>query len=168
MVRTRNRAYAGWCCRSCFNQKYNDIRKLAYRIAGVRGEAEFYSLPKCERLEARAKATTLAELGADFKTAEAAEATRIDGCVYVISHPRLEGVKVGRAFSPESRLRGYQTGCPRREYRLHYAAYFEDCHAAESKIHLRLSSHQLEGEWFDVSPDEAQECIEGFYRRAAA
>lgn len=78
----------------------------------------------------------------------------------MISHPRLRGVKVGRACNPQARLRSYQTGCPLREYRLWYADYFEDCYTAEQAIHARLNDHQLEGEWFDIAPDEALEAIE--------
>lgn len=86
--------------------------------------------------------------------------------MYVIDHPLMYGVKIGRACNPESRLRGYQTGCPRRSYRLRYALYFEDCYTAEAALHARLNYHQLEGEWFAIEPDEAQEAIEAFGRNA--
>lgn len=144
------------------NPRGNAISKLAYQIAG--STKKFYALDKEMRKEVRENATLMYELGAEFGIAERAERTELRGFVYVINHPLLEGVKVGRAYNPESRLRGYQTGCPRREYRLRFATYFENCHAAEARIHARLNAHQLAGEWFSIQPDEAQECIEAFAR----
>lgn len=145
-----------------YNAWLNAVSRLAYQIAG--GQRAFYSLPRERRLEIREKAKLLEELGADFGAAQRAEDTVLSGFVYVIGHPRLSGVKVGRAYNPEERLRNYQTGCPRREYVLHFAEYFEDCRAAEALIHQRLARHALSGEWFDLQPDEAQECIEMFHR----
>lgn len=83
----------------------------------------------------------------------------------MIDHPRLAGVKIGRACNPESRLNSYQTGCPFREYRLRYAKYFDDCYTAEAEIHARLNAHQLVGEWYNIAPDEAWETIEWYGRK---
>lgn len=78
---------------------------------------------------------------------------REDGFLYIIAHPRLPGYKVGRAFNPESRLAGYQTGCPERAYYLRYVSpYFESCVEIEKRVHAALIEHRLEGEWFDISP----------------
>ena len=146
-----------------YNEWLNAVSKLAYKIAG--DKRAFYALPRVRRLELREQAKLLHELGADFGTAQRAENSVLHGFVYVIFHPQLRGVKIGRAYDAESRLRGYQTGCPERAYQLHYAKYFEDCRTAEAAIHERLSSYALEGEWFALSPDEAVEAIEAHARR---
>lgn len=86
--------------------------------------------------------------------------TTREGFVYVIGHPSFDGfVKVGRAFNPESRLAGYQTGCPRRAYELHHAVYFPDAHRAEGEMHARLWQYQAEGEWFELPVREAINAI---------
>ncbi len=144
-------------------RRSNPVASMAYRIAG--GQRAYFRLPKSRRLDIRETARRMLALGADFSTAQQAEATERQGFVYIITHPRLKGVKVGRAYDPTNRVRGYQTGCPERAYRLAYAAYFEDCHAAELMIHARLADYRLQGEWFDLAPDEAQEAIEGYGRR---
>lgn len=141
-----------------YNGAINAISKIAYSIAG--SGQKFYKLPKDKRTEIRYLATQLHEAGRMVGSSEIFEETNKQGFVYVIQHPRLQGVKVGRACDPEARLRGYQTGCPRREYELKYADYFEDCYAAEAAVHARLNTHQLEGEWFAVAADEALEAIE--------
>lgn len=87
------------------------------------------------------------------------EAAVREGFVYVITHPRIDGVKIGRAFNPEERLKGYQTGCSRREYQLFGSVYFEDAHLAEREVHARLEVDRLEGEWFDVTPAYAMQVI---------
>lgn len=69
-------------------------------------------------------------------------------------------MKLGRAFDPESRLNGYQTGCPTREYELRHAVYFTDCHEAEEAVHARLAHLRMEGEWFYISIAEAIEAID--------
>ena len=95
----------------------------------------------------------LYDAGSSIGTAEEAERTRKDGFLYIIAHPRLPGYKVGRAFDPESRLAGYQTGCPERAYYLrHVSSYFEDCVEIERRVHSALAEHRMEGEWFDISP----------------
>ena len=141
---------------------HNDLRRLFYAIAG--GQREYYDLPAVERVEIREKAHLLFDLGADFTEAERSENVVLEGFVYVISNPAWNAVKVGRAYSPQARLRNYQTSSPNRDYRLHFAEYFEDCRFAEAAVQARLNAHQLEGEWFAIAPDEAQEAIEAFAR----
>lgn len=145
------------------NPTINAISRIAYGIAG--SASKFYRLTSAERKHIRNIAAQLHEAGQTVGRAEEYMERNRNGFVYVIDHPRLDGVKVGRACNPEARLSGYQTGCPRREYRLRYAMYFEDCYTAEAEIHARLNAHQLEGEWFAIHPDEAWECIEWYGRQ---
>jgi hypothetical protein len=80
--------------------------------------------------------------------------------VYVIGHSCLQGVKIGRAFDPESRLKNYQTGCPNREYVLHYISdYSDDCVDLEKRVHQYLDPVRLQGEWFGCTPEQAMEAI---------
>jgi hypothetical protein len=97
--------------------------------------------------------------GQDFDTAKKREKTDRRGFVYVITNAAWpQYVKIGRAFDPDSRVKGYQTGSPLRDYVLHSSVYFEDCYMAEKEMHLRLKHHQREtvqGEWFHLDPDVA-------------
>jgi len=115
-----------------------------------------YRMGKEHRIEIRMTAAKMYDLGVDFSAAASAEHTEKRGFVYVITHPAFPGyVKIGRAFDPEARLRGYQTGCPHRAYELYAAVYFEDCHWAEKEIHARLEYEYRNGalgEWFNITP----------------
>ena len=145
-------------CKPC-KDEHNQLRKIYYRLAG--SLSAYYALPPATREHYRELAKELFEAGSSVASAEAAERTRSDGFLYVIAHPRLKGVKVGRAFDPESRLRGYQTGCPERAYYLaHVSHYFEDCVAQEKRVHEELAAHRMQGEWFDVAPARAAAVIE--------
>lgn len=143
------------------NVRQNGVSKLAYEIAG--SKLRFYLLSDVEREYIRETAKTLFELGVDIGTAATGEKGERRGFVYVIEHPAFPGyVKVGRAFNPESRLQGYQTGCPHRGYTLYASVYFEDCHFAEREIHARLEAEHRNGalgEWFKVTPFIARHMI---------
>ena len=133
---------------------------MGMKIAGVK-QSDWYALPKARRRILAEQAKRLVDLGADFATAQRAEKTVRDGFVYVITHPAFpEYVKIGRAFDPESRLSGYQTGCPHRAYELKYAVYFEDCHTAERLIHDTLADYRAEGEWFRMLPTVAERVLD--------
>lgn len=159
-------------CKKCYNAgnnakknaRSNAISRLAYTIVG--GSKSFYALSKEERQRVRAQATSLWLDGRDFVSAASARKTRTDGFVYIISHPKLTGVKIGRAFDPLSRLRGYQTGCPQRAYELSYTSpYVADCPELERSVHDVLEADRLEGEWFNVTPEFAAAIIEQLARR---
>lgn len=136
------------------NDRNNPLRRLYYAIAGA--QHRYYEAPSEVRAKIRRTARRLQELGVDFSTAARNELTNREGFIYVISHPSWpQYVKIGRAFDPESRLRGYQTGCPLREYELQHAVYFTDCHDAEKAIHERLAHKQMKGEWFALSISDA-------------
>ena len=59
------------------------------------------------------------------------------GHVYVITQAAFEEwVKIGLTTkSPETRLSQYQTGCPFRDYKLHFATEVADCKAVEALVH---------------------------------
>jgi len=153
-------------CRACdrelhkqTNDRTNGITRLAAQIVG--GSRALFSMDKAERMKVRSVAAQMYDNGQDFATAQAREATDKRGFVYVIAHPAFpEYVKIGRAFDPESRLSGYQTGCPRRAYELKYAVYFEDCHTAERLIHDTLADYRAEGEWFRMLPTVAEHVLD--------
>jgi hypothetical protein len=140
------------------NPKGNAVSRLAYTLVG--GSRAFYDMPTGERASVRQQAMELYEAGRDFVSAANARQVRQDGFVYVIGHPRLLGVKIGRAFDPESRLRSYQTGCPHREYKLHFVSkYSSDCVALERQVHKALDTRRMDGEWFNVYVEEAIRAI---------
>lgn len=132
----------------------NGGRRIREQMTG--GRRAFYALSSEDRAEIQAVATRMHDLGVDIASASRGEVTEKRGFVYVITHPAFPNyVKIGRAFDPESRLNGYQTGCPHRAYELYAAIYFEDCHWAEKEIHARLDESYRNGalgEWFNISP----------------
>ncbi len=144
-------------------KRRNDIRLMAMRIAGTPRQADWLALTAEERSVYRETAAGLRALGSDIAVAHAAELAGVEkrGFVYVITNPAWPAFcKVGRAFDPESRLASYQTGCPDRDYKLHYAVYFEDCHAAETLIHDTLADYRASGEWFRILPSTAEHVLD--------
>lgn len=108
----------------------------------------------------RTTAARMHELGMDYGQAASVESTIREGFVYAITNPSFPGyVKIGRAFDPESRLRGYQTGCPNRSYELEHSVYFADCLTAEKEMHARLEKVRAEGEWFFMTATQATNAI---------
>ena len=150
-------------CRSCRkevndrnNARNNHVRRWARLLSGLTTK-DLYDLPKPERAKWLNLARDIVAAGADYAVAASQEAKRTDGVIYVIDHPRLKGVKIGRAFDADSRLNNYQTGCPHREYRLFYvSSYVEDVAGAEQYVHAQLADERLRGEWFELTPIEAQ------------
>ena len=148
-------------CRECQrsinkvrNTERNYVSSRAQKLADA-ARLDFYNLPREERLKWRKIAKTLNDLGATFGDAERAEKRRKDGVVYVMTHPAMRGVKIGKAFDPNSRLQSYQTGCPDRAYTLAWVSpYVADASALEKQIHKLFKADRINGEWFDVSaPD---------------
>lgn len=139
---------AGGCTDFKYNPRRNAISKIAYKIAG--SSVLFYKMPKEWRLHKRAIATQLYEAGKDVASAIEARKTRKNGFVYFISHPKLQGIKVGSAFDVHSRLSTYQTYCPERSFVLEHYHYFDDCREAESDIQNLMGPWHLSGEWYDV------------------
>lgn len=142
------------------NPRNNKRNAQARRLAGVTTRVWCKEFTAAQRAEWRSVSDDLTELGATYEGAVTARETRRDGIVYVITHPRLTGVKIGKAFDAESRLRGYQTGCPERAYTLSYVStYTADCAALEKAVHESLASTRLQGEWFAITVDQAVQSI---------
>ena len=134
----------------------NAARLLGMRIAGTARQVDWLELSVDQRKGYLHLARQMLDLGADFATAERNEKTDRRGFVYVITNPAWpDHCKVGRAFNPESRLKGYQTGSPHRDYEIVHEVYFHDCYTAEGEIHARIGQYigtHAEGEWFKCDP----------------
>jgi len=139
---------------------HNQIESIAEQVAG--GRLKYRELSSVDRDAVRATAARMYELGVDVPTAARAQATELRGFVYIITNPAFpDWVKIGRAFDPESRLKGYQTGSPHRDYKLEYAVYFKDCVFAEREIHARLKpAYPRSGEWFRINASIASMFID--------
>lgn len=75
----------------------------------------------------------------------------VPGYVYV-----LEGndtFKIGRAKDPTKRSETLATQLP-YPVELLCSVWSEDCKALEAELHERYASKRLNGEWFDLSPDD--------------
>jgi hypothetical protein len=77
------------------------------------------------------------------------------GYVYVIG-PESGPYKIGKAASPEDRLRSLEIGSP-VPLRLHFKVESERPVAAEAALHHRYRDRRLRGEWFDFRPEELAE-----------
>jgi len=150
-----------WCreCRKTVNDRnnpyHNKLRSFARQLSGLTTRA-FREMSPTLRGKWVDVARQLTEMGSSVDRAVVNEKSRVDGVIYVISHPRMDGVKIGKAFNAESRLRTFQTGCPHREYHLEFQSiYFEDAVSAERKVHGYFYDKRMQGEWFDVEADEA-------------
>jgi hypothetical protein len=79
--------------------------------------------------------------------------------VYVIGAYQ-QSVKVGLSECPEKRLADLQTSNPAK-LRLHFKAEVapDKVRFVEMQAHKALSGKRLAGEWFDCSPDEAEQAI---------
>ena len=139
------------------HRRRNAVVKLAERMVG--GRAIYRALDKYAKEKVMKGARRLQAAGASAGSAE--QATEKSGFVYIITNPAWpEHVKIGRAYDPEVRLRGYQTSCPFRDFELAYAVYFEDCHQAEHAVHYILDKWRREGEWFFADVEEATQLID--------
>lgn len=83
-----------------------------------------------------------------------------DQRIYVIG-ARNHPVKVGIAIDVEKRLSELQTGNPHklRIFAKAYAPVGYRAREIEGRVHRALASCHTHGEWFDVTPDEAEECL---------
>ena len=79
--------------------------------------------------------------------------------VYVMtSDENKEVSKIGRSRDPEKRLKTLQTGSP---YKLRVACDYgpltrKSCIVLESHVHKLLHTKRLEGEWFNLAPEDAR------------
>ena len=130
------------------------VVQLAMSILGIYSEKEFYSHPEKEIKYAINIAKDMMEKGENEISAKQNDDKR--GSVYIISNPAWEGaIKIGKAFNVFTRLKTYQTYCPRKDYKLECHEFFEDRHLAENNFKLVLNKFHLEGEWFNIETNDA-------------
>lgn len=80
--------------------------------------------------------------------------------LYVIG-PLSGPQKIGISKNPQSRLRSLQTGHPSKLFLNHSIEVPDDrVRLLERMIHQDLSHRRTNGEWFDLSPTEAEELLE--------
>lgn len=84
-------------------------------------------------------------------------------CVYTISEGPLGPTKIGISTS-DARFGALQTGNPRP---LNAGISLPCQHAKdiERGVHARLAYRRLKGEWFDVTPEEAEAAIDAVIRQ---
>lgn len=110
---------------------------------------------------AKNQARRLAQLQAAKAVLTPPKPTPSSSHVYVIGaggHP----VKIGIAGDVTKRLAGLQTASPTRlrcYFQVHVGA--EHARAIEQECHRLLAGRRLSGEWFDLTPLEAIEAVQG-------
>lgn len=75
------------------------------------------------------------------------------GVVYLLKS--AYGYKVGRTRNIPNRMRAFGVKLP-FIYTIPLVAWFEDCHAAESRYHQRFADKRINGEWFDLNDSDIQ------------
>ena len=75
------------------------------------------------------------------------------GYLYIISNPAHPGwLKIGSTEDINSRLHVYQTGDPKRSYKVEYYLPHSDCFTAERKIkeNMKYFAKAQKNEWYEV------------------
>jgi hypothetical protein len=76
-------------------------------------------------------------------------------CIYLIEAPTGE-VKIGIAENAYTRLQALRCSYPRGEARLVWVSEHRvDAWSIEAELHKQLTPNRLNGEWFDITADEA-------------
>lgn len=75
------------------------------------------------------------------------------GYVYVIRSPY--GFKIGKTVNLKQRTKLFEVKLPFKNSLEHYA-WFDDYTHAERSFHLRFHRKRLEGEWFDLQPEDIE------------
>ena len=76
------------------------------------------------------------------------------GYLYIVTNPVHPGwVKVGVTEDIKERLHVYQTGDPKRKYKMEFYIFHPDCYKAEKEIKktMRHFAKTCKNEWFEVS-----------------
>jgi hypothetical protein len=89
------------------------------------------------------------------------------GYVYALSNEAWPGwIKIGKSRDAEVRLNNYQTGSPKRDYKLVHCVQCADYNESERKAHLLGAAKTKQpwnkpdnGEWFSLSEDEAKDIL---------
>jgi len=89
--------------------------------------------------------------------------------VYVMSHPNYPNdYKVGVAANVDKRIASYQTGDPKRQYKLEHSRRFENANEVEDYIHEKFGAKPLVegkerlGEWVTADLQAIIDAIEGY------
>jgi len=75
-----------------------------------------------------------------------------EGFIYIISNNNFPGFyKIGVTEDIKSRLHTYQTGDPRRSYKIEYYIFCPDCYTAEKNIKVAMKHFALSqrNEWVE-------------------
>lgn len=80
-------------------------------------------------------------------------AMRIEGFVYLIKSPY--GYKIGKSVNMKQRVQLFSVKLPFPIEVIHYAK-FDDYTVAESTLHRKFQDKRLEGEWFDLAPEDIE------------
>jgi predicted GIY-YIG superfamily endonuclease len=91
------------------------------------------------------------------------------GYLYLISNPAHKGwIKVGVTEDIKARLYVYQTGDPKRQYKVEYYIFHPNCYVAEKRIVELMKPFALSRrkEWYEVDLEIAKirmdETLEGY------
>lgn len=75
------------------------------------------------------------------------------GYLYIVTNPSHEGwVKIGVTEDIKNRLHVYQTGDPKRNYKMEFYIFHPDAYSAEKKIKetMHFFAKSQRNEWYEV------------------
>lgn len=82
------------------------------------------------------------------------------GCVYFFKHEKLSPIKIGytNKDTPKKRYESFKTYCP---YNALIVGFIKTKNAKELEyfLHEKFKDKRLKGEWFDISVDDVENCI---------
>ena len=107
------------------------------------------------------RAATLNPMG--FFIAKKMEIENKLGCVYFVKLNGLAPIKIGYSTNPtpQGRLESFAVGAP---YGVELVCFFqsEDAKRHETLLHKRFASFRINGEWFEISKEQARSACEMF------
>jgi predicted GIY-YIG superfamily endonuclease len=75
------------------------------------------------------------------------------GYLYIITNPAHIGfLKIGITEDIKNRLQTYQTGDPKRSYKIEFYLYHPDCLTAEKRIkkNMHYFAKSIKNEWYEI------------------
>lgn len=141
-----------------YDEDYHDSTFVSYLVDKIRDleDIELESGIKLpESLAQEFHAIKNKALDTQFRLSKKAKVNKpaeIKGWVYLLKSP-LGAFKIGRTKNPNDRLKTFKTSLP---FEVEYLHLIEtpDMVGLEQVLHLRYHNKRVNGEWFNLSPDD--------------
>ena len=95
----------------------------------------------------------------DHKTFDA-KSYEDPGYIYIMAHPLMRGLKVGKTVDLAKRLSHANTHCPLSAFRMVYTVFSKDTSNDDWKIMREIKDRRLFGEWYDIRVSGLRDVID--------